>query len=167
MAIVVEERQSNYAPTSNMDEGIQQVTVTKVEDLGMVPTPAQFLAANQQQAKKDGRDPASVPTEQRKVRLTFANAAGQEITRDYTAIFGSASKRSNLFKDLTRIMGEEPKGSIDLESVVGKKATLMIEQAIGQRSGKPYSKIVSLTAAPKAKPVASAAGKITDEDIPF
>lgn len=174
---------ANYAPKATLPEGLHQVVIFRVEDLGMVPLGDRIVAANRAQAQKEGRDPNTVKTAQPKARVFFNNDKGQYITRDYTL---SLHKKAALAIDLTRI-GKTFGQSFDVESLVGTQAQVMTEEAISDRGNK-YVKIATLakpaagqsvtplanrpvgegaTAAPAVKPDALASTYIDDSDIPF
>jgi hypothetical protein len=177
---------ANFAPKASITEGLHQVVVFKVEDLGLVPLSETIIAKNRAQRAKEGGDPNSVKTAALKARVFFNNAQGRFISNDYTL---SLHEKSALSRDLKRI-GKNFDQTFDLETLVGSQAQLMAEEAVSQR-GTKYIKIATLakpqagqkvkpltdvpadagstqkSAAPTGAVVSTTGFEITDEDIPF
>jgi hypothetical protein len=174
---------ANFAPKASITEGLHQVVVFKVEDLGLVPLSETIIAKNRSQRQKEGGDPNSVKTAALKARVFFNNARGQFISTDYTL---SLHEKAALARDLKRI-GKNFDQTFDLETLVGSQAQLMAEEAVSQR-GTKYIKIATLAKpaqGQKVKPltdvptdgstqkaptgvVTSTTGlEVSDEDIPF
>jgi hypothetical protein len=130
---------ANFAPKASITEGLHQVVVFKVEDLGLVPLSETIIAKNRAQRAKEGGDPNSVKTAALKARVFFNNARAGSfpmITRL------SLHEKSALSRDLKRI-GKNFDQTFDLETLVGSQAQLMAEEAVSQR-GTKYVKIATL-----------------------
>jgi hypothetical protein len=184
MAITATVPQSaNYAPKSNMAEGLNPAVIFHVEDLGLVPKSEFIVAKERAQRVKEGSDPNRVKTSVPKARVFFNNAAGEIIAKDYNL---SLHEKADLSKDLKR-MGKTFDQTFDVETLTSTQVQLMTEEAVSQKGNK-YIKIATI-AKPhkgqnvKALPVSAAKQdvtngtsakrapqanlEVTDEDIPF
>lgn len=174
---------NNYAPKSNMAEGLNPAVVFHVQDLGLVPKSEAIIAKERAQRVKEGSDPDRVKTSVPKARVWFNNAAGEIITKDYTL---SLHEKAALAKDLKRL-GKTFDQSFDVESLLHDQVSLMTTEETSQRGNK-YIAISSITKPGKGqnvKPLPASAAKqndkpastklasdikaleITDDDIPF
>jgi hypothetical protein len=152
---------ANFAPKATIGEGLHQVVIFRVEDLGMVPVGDNILAKNRAQAQKEGRDPNSVKTAQPKARVFFNNNKGQFISTDYTL---SLHEKAALTRDLKRL-GIAFTDSFDVETLVGAQAQLMAEEAISGR-GTKYVKIATLAKPSPGQAVKSLPNKpVTDAAV--
>jgi hypothetical protein len=157
-----------------MAEGVNQVVISEVKDLGMVPVDPIILAKNKQQAIKEGKDPNTVKTENHKVRLRYVDSKGDSVIESFTV---SLHKNSRLLPRVTQIIGADPGSKFDLETLVGKQLQIVVTHV--ERNGKKYANIAAVmkpaagqavvppaTGKPNGGPV-TATNPITDADIPF
>lgn len=172
---------ANYAPKSNMAEGLNPAVVFRVEDLGIVPYSESIIAKNRARRLKEGGDPNSVKTAVHKARVFFNNAKGEYISKDYNL---SLHEKAALAIDLKRL-GKKVEQSFDVETLLGTQAQLMVSEETSQR-GNPYKVITAIAkpapgqnvkarknepidekkgAAPQSAPLADGTF-ITDDDLP-
>jgi hypothetical protein len=189
MSLVLEQpKTGNYLPSATLKQGLHAVVISNIEDLGLVALDAVILAKNQEQARKEGRDPSTVKTAVPKARIFFSNSAGDFIAKDYTV---SLYETAGLKKDLDAI-GHPLKYGDSLLSLIGVNAQLMavaqtskkgtryvkigtlIEPAAGQNVPIPVvrpttaaTKKGGSTSSPIYTGAVTAATPINDNDIPF
>jgi hypothetical protein len=174
MALVATSAGSSNKEFPLIPEGPQQLVISEVKDLGMVPLNPVIVAKNKQQAIKEGKDPSKVKLESHQVRLRYVDAAGKSVIEQFTV---SLHERSKLRPRVTQIIGGDPGEKFDLETLVGKQVQGIITHV--ERNGKKYANITAIfkaapgqavvppaTGKPNGGPV-TAANPITDADIPF
>jgi hypothetical protein len=157
-----------------MPEGVQQVVISEVKDLGLLPVPQDIIAKNRAEAVKKGQDPNKVKTEVHKVRLRYVNATGDSIIEQFTV---SLHERSKLLPRVTQIIGKSPGEKFDLETLVGTQIQLVVTHT--DKGDKKYANVAAVmkpapgqavvppaTGKPNGGPV-TATNPITDADIPF
>ncbi len=107
------------------NEGPVVATLTEVKDLGIVET-------------RFGP--------KRRVRFTWeteqVGASGRPL-RVFQAFNLSFDPKAHLYKAVRQILGREPERRFDLESLVGTRATLIIEHNEGSE-GKVYANVVTV-----------------------
>lgn len=175
MAFIVEQKPAGESQFILMDEGFNNAVISEVRDLGMVPVNPSFLAANREKAKKEGKDPSKVKTEERKCRIIYAGDGDAEAAETLTV---SLHDKATLSKRVKSLTGSAPGQKFDLETLVGTPVTVQIEHYVKQ-NGYDGAKVVAVArrkdavktgkavvskTAPKAAPVSA---EITDDDIPF
>jgi hypothetical protein len=118
-----------------MSEGLHNVTITRVEDLGLQETmygskdQARIYFTAQDQKDKEGK--------------------AVECPMTVTCSLHPKSKLAKLLNTLGIQFSEE---TFDLNVVVGIKCQVVIEQAENKDSGQPYAKIVSVLKTRKSTP---------------
>lgn len=147
MAIVVEQKASNFTP---MSEGLHAAVITSVKDLGVQQTPF---------------------GEKHSVAVRFTNAEGEEATRFYTP---SLHEKSTLAKDLVVLKGAIP-ARFDMESLLGEQAQVLVVNKVkdGKVSAKvdrvlkpkAGQKVVAGKATPKSNAI-TPTNPINDDDLP-
>jgi hypothetical protein len=153
-------------------EGVQQVVIAEIKDLGMVPVNPLILAKNRADAQKKGEDPNKVKTEQHKVRFRYVDANGDSIIEQFTV---SLHKNSRLLPRVTSILGRDPGASFDLETLVGKQIQIVVTHT--ENGGKKYANVQAVLKpapgqnvpipTPKGTGPVTAANPITDADLPW
>lgn len=139
---------SNRKEFPLMPEGINEVTIVEVKDLGMQPIPDKYKTAGG-------------PTERHKVRLKFAAADGTSIIKNYTL---SLHEKSSLYKDLKSILGKDPGASYDLNQLIGVNAQAVITHDTGS-DGRTWSNIVSLIKAKANQKTATTGAAVPAEEF--
>jgi hypothetical protein len=122
MSLIVKDRV--FEP---MTEGLHNVAITKVEDLGLQDTmygakdQARIFFTAQDQKAKDGK----------------------AVDCPYTVTTTSLHAKSKLAK-LLNSLGITASDAFDLNTLVGVKCQVVIEHGENKETGKPYAKIVSI-----------------------
>lgn len=152
MSLVVTQKSSpgNFPP---LPEGLNQVTISEVKDLGKQPGPY---------------------GEKETVVIRFANEKGEEASK---FVSPSLHEKANLTKVVKAVLGAVPK-ELDLTTLVGTPCQVLVTHRPSQKKpGQIIAKIENVLKAapgqkavtPKPKAVTSntASAEITDSDIPF
>jgi len=176
MAFIVEQKPAGESQFVLMDEGFNNAVISEIKDLGMVPVNPSFLAANREKAKKEGKDPSKVKTQERKCRIIYKGDGEAEAAETLTV---SLHDKATLAKRVKSLTGTAPGQKFDLETLVGTPVTVQIEHYVKQngydgakvvavarrKEAKAAGKAVVKTTAPAAAPVTNT--EITDDDIAF
>jgi hypothetical protein len=168
MANVIEMK-SKFTP---LPEGSVACTIAEIQDKPDQDIPAQYIAANKQQAIKEGRDPEAVATKVDKVVFIYKDADGNEAAEWYTKSLGT---RASLRKRVESLLGGPPPSPFDLDTLIGMPVTVITERVTNAK-GYPAAKIVAVmrrkgVESAKAGIVAAAKAAtyegITDSDLGF
>jgi hypothetical protein len=131
MSLIVKDR-----VYEQMTEGLHNVAITKVEDLGLQDT--MYGAKDQARIYFTAADQKDID--------------GKAIDVPMTVTTTSLHPKSKLFK-LLNSLGIAANDTFDLNSLVGVKAQVVIEHATNKETGKPYAKIVTVLKTRKSSEV--------------
>lgn len=132
MSLIVKDR-----VYEQMTEGLHNVQITKVEDLG------------QQDTMYGTKDQARVYF----TALDQKDKEGKAVDCPMT-VTCSLHPKSKLGKLLASLQINHSEDGFDLNSLVGTKCQVVIEHAENKETGRPYAKIISVIKVRKQAPVA-------------